>query len=170
MISTTSFEQEKVVESTIDQLSTTSSSNEEIVIERINEDQAWNIRHIVMYPEMPFDFIKMDTDPDSIHFGLHLKSGDNKILISVISLVLTNLKDGDVQFRKFATLEQYQRKGYGSKLMFFTVEQAKQMGCKRLWCNARSAKSPFYNNFGFKTTGSSWNKNGYDYIIMESFL
>lgn len=133
------------------------------LIRKITQEEAWYIRHKVMWPDKPFDYIKVNGDDTAIHYGLFR---DNK-LISVISLFLS---DKEAQFRKFATLEEEQGKGFGSQLLNYTLEQARLFGAERVWCNARSNKNTFYQKFGLKETASRFTKGGKDYVIMEVFF
>ena len=96
---------------------------EDIQIEQIRFELTWRIRHEVMYPHLPFDAIKLPAEPDGIHFGLYAADW----LSSVVSL----FNDGDdYQFRKFATLEKHQRKGYGSLLLAYVIAFVRQEGGK----------------------------------------
>ncbi len=131
-----------------------------VQIEQIFPSLTWEIRHKVMYPEMSLDNVKLPEDEKGIHFGLF----DHIQLISITS----TFKSGEeMQFRKFATLAEYQHQGYGSKLLKYIIDFAKAEGCKRLWCNARKNASTFYSNFGFRETDITFFKDGYDFVIME---
>jgi len=133
---------------------------QEIQIEQIRPDLTWRIRHEVMYPDLPFDIIKLANDDDGIHFGLF---AGNK-LTSVVSL----FNQGNIyQFRKFATLVESQGKGYGSLLLNHIINYVKTYGAMKLWCNARVSAIPFYNKFGFTQTNKISNNNGIDFVIME---
>jgi GNAT superfamily N-acetyltransferase len=136
---------------------------EEIQIEQIRFELTWRIRHEVMYPHLPFDAIKLPADPDGIHFGLYAADW----LSSVVSL----FNDGDdYQFRKFATLSVHQRKGYGSQLLGYVIEFIKQEGGKRIWCNARTSATGFYEKFGFQSKDEYFSEQGVDFVIMELHL
>ncbi|AZU61922.1 GNAT family N-acetyltransferase [Neobacillus mesonae] len=135
----------------------------ETTIRKIDKGQAWEIRHEVMWSDKPFDYIKLEDDDLGIHFGLFKE----KMLISVISLFIAN---EEAQFRKFATLQKEQGKGYGSKLLEAVLEEAKIHGVKRIWCNARQNKVDFYKKFGLRETNSSFIKDGKSYVIMEKNL
>lgn len=135
----------------------------EPVIEIVEKEQVWKIRHDVMWPDKPFDYIKLDDDGRGNHFGLFIENR----LISVISLFVEN---EEAQFRKFATLQEEQGKGYGSKLLESVLEEAKIQGVKRIWCNARKNKADFYKKFGLQETGGSFEKGGKSYVIMEKYL
>lgn len=135
----------------------------ETTITKINKEEAWEIRHIVMWPEKDFDYIKLEDDDNGIHFGLYKE----KKLISVISLFIN---EQEAQFRKFATLLEEQGKGYGSALLHCCLKEAKKLGVKRIWCNARENKTDFYKKFGLEETTFSFTKGGKSYVIMERIL
>lgn len=75
----------------------------ENTLKEILKEQAWNIRHEVMWPDKSFEYIILEDDEDGLHFGLFNKEK----LVSVISLFING---EEVQFRKFATLQQEQGK------------------------------------------------------------
>ncbi|SIR17625.1 GNAT family N-acetyltransferase [Maribacter ulvicola] len=129
----------------------------------ITADATLLIRHQVMWPNKPIDYVKLPKDDEGKHYGLFL---DGK-LISVISLFVNS---GEAQFRKFATLKIFQGKGYGSLLLKEIMLIAKKKSITRIWCNARLNKSDFYTKFGMKETHKTYVKGGIDFIIMERFL
>lgn len=101
----------------------------ETKIRKVEKEQVWELRHKVMWSDKPFDYIKLEDDYLGIHFGLF----KGNMLISVISLFINN---EEAQFRKFATLQKEQGKGYGSALLDTVLKEAKNHGVKRVWCNA----------------------------------
>ncbi|MEI7025540.1 GNAT family N-acetyltransferase [Paenibacillus sp. y28] len=123
-------------------------------------EQTWELRHQVMWPDRELDYVKLPDDPDGVHFGLY--AGD--VLVSVISLFR---QDGAVQFRKFATLQREQGKGYGAKLLEYAMEQARSWGAELIWCNARTNKAGYYEKFGLAQTDIRSSKGGKDYVRME---
>lgn len=129
-------------------------------IQKIQTEETYDLRHRVMWPDHPLDFIKLPEDKDGVHFGLFV---DGK-LVSIISLFV----DGtEAQFRKFATESKKQGKGYGSQLLSYLLEYAASRNLKRIWCNARVDKTEFYQKFGFSETQSTYVKGGIDFIILE---
>jgi GNAT superfamily N-acetyltransferase len=92
---------------------------------------------------------------------------DNNVLISVVSTFIT---EESMQFRKFATLESEQGKGYGSLLLTHIIQFAKDEHCKRMWCNARCNASAFYAKFGFTETEQKFHQDGHNFVIMEIYL
>lgn len=135
----------------------------EITIAKVDKEKAWELRHKVMWPDKAFDHIKLEDDDLGIHFGLFKES----ILISIVSLFMNN--EG-AQFRKFATLQQEQGNGYGSVLLNYVIEEAKNRGVKRIWCNARENKVNFYKKFGLEESNYKFTKGGKSYVIMEKHL
>jgi len=135
----------------------------ETTIRKVNKEEAWELRHKVMWPHKDFDYIKLEDDAAAIHFGLFKED----TLISVISLFIDQ-EEG--QFRKFATVQHEQGKGYGSALLNYVLREAKHYGIKRIWCNARENKVNFYKKFGLRETKSSFIKEGKSYVIMEKDL
>lgn len=134
-----------------------------VSIKQIEAKQAWPIRHKVMYPEKEFDGIKLPNDSKGQHFGLF----EYDQLISVVSF----FSEGEMaQFRKFATLEEKQKGGYGSKLLEFLIDYSKSAGIKKLWCNARKSALGFYKKFGFTETGQEFNDDGQEFAIIELSL
>ncbi|MEJ7779435.1 MAG: GNAT family N-acetyltransferase [Daejeonella sp.] len=134
-----------------------------MVIEQIPRYLTWQIRHQVMYPELDFSAVILPNDDDGVHLGLF----DENKLISVVSLFKNAFS---MRFRKFATLVEYQNRGYGSELLHYLTEYAKDENCDHIWCNARRNASAFYAKFGFAETDQTSSANGHDYVIMEKQL
>ena len=131
-----------------------------IQIEQVPAYVVWPVRHEVMYPDKDFETVKLKEDDNGIHLALF----DGNELISVVSL----FKAGDaLQFRKFATRQPYQGQGYGSALLNYVIEFAKNESVLMLWCNARVDALPFYKRFGFEETGTTFCKGEIDYNILE---
>lgn len=133
------------------------------IIKEINAEKTWPIRHKVMWPHEPIDYIKLPGDQAGIHFGLFVEGN----LVSVISLFM---EEEVGQFRKFATLEKEQGKGYGSRLLHYLMEVARARQVKKIWCNARVIKTEYYAKFGLKETDEKFVKNGIAYVVMERWL
>lgn len=129
-------------------------------IEQITQELTWKIRQKELNPELPLSEIKLEEDDSGIHLGLF---HDNK-LITVVSLFEYGY---ELQFRKFATDSNYQRMGFGKQMLAYILEYAREKQFKKVWCNARSSASKFYQIFDFKETDKTFSNNGIDYIIME---
>ncbi len=135
-------------------------SNLKISIKTIEAEQTWPIRHEVMWPDQPFDFIQLDLDSEATHFGLFLQEE----LVSILSLFPQGEK---AQFRKFATLVAHQGKGYGTLLLKHTIQYTHEQGFQELWCNARVDKTAYYERFGLYPTGETYHKRGIDFAILS---
>ena len=77
-------------------------------IEQISPELTWRIRRDVLYPGQPLDKIRLPEDDNGMHLGLF----DQNQLISILSFFKS---EHSMQFRRFATLEAYQGKGYGGE-------------------------------------------------------
>ena len=113
-----------------------------------------------MYPDKDIDFVKLPDDNLGLHIGVYEKD----ILVSVMSVFL---HAREVQFRKLATKNEEQGKGFASALMQWLIDYANDMKFDKLWCNARTNATGFYTKFGYKETDNRFTKNGYEYVVME---
>lgn len=132
-------------------------------IRTITTEDVLDIRHKVMWPNMPKDYVKIIDDNLAKHFGVFV----NTKLVSIVSLFI---KNEEVQFRKFATLEEHQGKGYGSRLLNHIIDYSQKKRCKKIWCNARVNKTNLYHKFGLKETNQTYVKGGIEFVIMEKEL
>lgn len=121
------------------------------------------LRQKVMWPDKEIDFVKIKDDEKAIHYGIN----EDGQWISVISLFYE--KNG-VQFRKFATLKEFQNKGYGTSLLNFVFYEAEKSKVSRIFCNARRGKADFYKKFGMIETEETFFKEEKEYVIMEKIL
>lgn len=117
-----------------------------------------------MWPDMPFEFVKLPEDNNGSHFGLFI----NEDLISIVSLFQT--ETGVAQFRKFATITSEQGKGYGSNLLSHLMEYVLKQGYHTLWCNARIDKTDFYKKFGMFETQETFMKQNIKFVILKKVL
>lgn len=129
-------------------------------IAAIKASQTWQIRHEVMWPDQPFEFVQLEEDNLGLHFGVF----DQEKLVSIVSCFIDN---DEMQFRKLATLEGYQGKGIASKLLIYILNLAKEKALKKVWCNARTNKKSFYEKFGMIDTHKTFTKAGQEFTIME---
>ncbi|RUT69209.1 GNAT family N-acetyltransferase [Flavobacterium cupreum] len=129
-------------------------------IRTIKASQTWNIRHEVMWPVQPFEFVQLDEDDSGLHFGVFIEEE----LVSIVSCFIDR---DEMQFRKLATLEDYQGRGIASELLHFILKLAKEKGLKKVWCNARRDKKSFYEKFGMSDTYKIFTKSGKIFTIME---
>lgn len=132
-------------------------------VKTINPSDTWPIRHEVMWPDQPFEFVQLEEDNLGIHFGVF----EEDKLVSIVSCFM---EEKEMQFRKLATLEEYQGKGIASHLLKYILEFAKEKGVEKVWCNARTNKKSFYEKFGMIDTFKTFVKSGQEFTIMEISL
>lgn len=130
------------------------------IIKQITSSETLPIRHKVMWPNKPLAYVELPNDENARHFGLFV----NGEITSIISIFVEN---NEAQFRKFATLIEFQGLGYGSILLKSIIDLIKKEGIKKLWCNARLEKSKFYERFNLKPTDKKFEKGGIKYVVME---
>lgn len=141
----------------------TINSNDKMKIAVINPSETWEIRHKVMWPNQPFEFVQLEEDNAGLHFGVF----DQDKLVSIVSCFIV---DDEMQFRKLATLEDYQGKGIATVLLHHILKLAKDKGLRKVWCNARTNKKSFYEKFGMTDTGRTFIKSNQKFSIMEILL
>lgn len=136
-----------------------------MTIQPITVTQAWPIRHAVMWPDHPLEFVKLERDEvDGLHYGLFV----DEELTSIISVFID---DTALQFRKFATLKSKQGQGYGSHLLRYLIDVvAPSYRIEKIWCNARVEKMAYYQRFGLEETGERFEKGGIDFVILQKMF
>lgn len=132
-------------------------------IREIEASQTWQIRHEVMWPDQPFEFVQLEEDNSGLHFGVF----DQKKLVSIVSCFIT---DNEMQFRKLGTLEEFQQKGIASQLLKHILKLGKEKNLKKIWCNARTNKKTFYEKFNMIDSRRTFIKSGQEFTIMEILL
>ncbi|MBS1668205.1 MAG: GNAT family N-acetyltransferase [Bacteroidetes bacterium] len=131
-----------------------------MTIKKINASDTWPIRQLVMWPDKPIEFVKITGEEKANHYGLYVEDQ----LVSVISCFES---DGEIQFRKFATLIEKQNRGLGTYLLSYIINEAKSRNIKKIWCNARKGKTGYYEKFGMTNTCHEFSKEGIHYVVME---
>jgi phosphoribosylformimino-5-aminoimidazole carboxamide ribotide isomerase len=135
----------------------------QVQVKDIDLGSVWQLRKRVLYPDQNIDQVKLEEDPMGTHLGVYL----NNLPVSVISFFE---HQGSCQFRKFATLPEYQGRGYGSLLLQHILTLAENRSAARIWCNARTTACSLYERFGMRPVGDSWEKNGHTFVKMEKQL
>lgn len=132
-------------------------------IKAIQPSETWQIRHDVMWPDQPFEYVQLKEDDLGFHFGTFEKD-------KLVAIVSCFFSEDEMQFRKLATLEEYQGKGIASALLQYIFSFAKTKNVTKIWCNARSNKKSFYEKLGMEATGKIFVKEGQEFIIMKILL
>lgn len=126
-------------------------------IREISAADTYALRHQVLWPDQPIDFVKVPDDEAGRHYGAFL----NDTLVAVISLFLQN---GEARFRKFATQPEQQGNGIGTALLNHVFAEARRLGAHRIWCDARLSAAAFYRRFGMQPLGDVFYKGPVPYV------
>lgn len=121
------------------------------------------LRHEVLWPDKPPDYVKLADDAEGYHYGAF----QDDQLVAVVSLFVSG---EEARFRKFATAPAYQRQGIGSALLRYVVAEARRLGARRLWCDARRDSAGFYARFGMQPEGEPFHKGAIAYVRMARNL
>lgn len=134
-------------------------------IEPITLEQCLDLRQKVLWPDRPRESLQLAEDNDNTarHYGLFVHDK----LISCVSLFMTN---NDVwTIRKFATLEEYQSRGYGTQLLQQTLNMADAAGIKKVTLDSRRTAIRFYQKAGFQICSETFIKDGVEFVKMQRY-
>ena len=136
---------------------------QEISVEQVPAYVVWPIRQKVMYPTSAISEVMLKDDGEGIHFALFHENE----LSSVVSVFFQGSK---LQLRKFATINTKQRMGFGSALLNYVINFARQENIPLIWCNARRNATSFYKKFGFVEREKRYELNGIEYVKMDLLI
>ncbi|PJJ54789.1 GNAT family N-acetyltransferase [Hymenobacter chitinivorans] len=131
-----------------------------VAIRPITPEQTYPLRHAVLWPDKPREYVQVENDGAGYHFGAFL----GEELVAVISLFVDA---GQARFRKFATAPEWQKQGIGSRLLERVMQEARQLGAGQLWCDARQDAAAFYQRFGMVGEGPVFYKGDIPYQRMR---
>ena len=101
----------------------------------------------------------------------------NKRGVRVVAILFRNKIIGidEAQINYFAINQKYRRKGFGSNLMSYVINQCKKLSIKKLILEVSDKNSiaeAFYSKFNFLTVGKRKNyyKDGSDAVLKEKIL
>ena len=134
----------------------------------VESSQVLPIRHQVLWPDKPLEFCKVEGDVDARHFAIELEQK----LISVASIYFSQYMNENIKkarLRKFATLPDYQNKGFGSQLIKHILNVLERENVSTLWLDARQSAISFYKQFGFSNEDNRevFFKSNIPYVKME---
>ena len=93
-------------------------------------------------------FFVGDDDLESFHVGVE-QDGQVVCVASFLPQAREGYPGKGYQLRGMATYPEHQSKGLGSQLVRFALAHLQQNDVDYIWCNAREATFPFYQNLGF---------------------
>jgi GNAT superfamily N-acetyltransferase len=132
-------------------------------IRAISADATYVLRHQVLWPNKPLDYVKVENDSIGHHFGAFRQEE----LIAVISLFVVQ---DEARFRKFATRPDCQGQGVGTSLLRHVFNEARRLGATQIWCDARQDSAGFYARFDMKPKGETFYKGPIAYVRMACGL
>lgn len=128
-----------------------------IKIDTIEAQDTIDLRHRVMWPELPEEEVMLPEDADGMHLGA-FKDGQ---LVGVGSFFT---KGTMVQLRKLAVDEAFQGEGIARRLLVHACEFLAKEGFEVIWCDARVTARKFYQKNGFELEGEVFQKRHVDYV------
>ncbi|GAB3711215.1 GNAT family N-acetyltransferase [Spirosoma flavus] len=132
-------------------------------------EETYQLRHEVLWPDKPFDYVKVENDDEGHHFGAF----QDDELVAVISLFVEENSDKTMKtarFRKFAARPDRQRQGIGTLLLNHVIAEAHRLGATTLWCDARLDAADFYRRFGMEAVSDVFYKGPIPYAKFSRAL
>lgn len=124
---------------------------------RIRAEDTIDLRHRVMWPDLPRESVILTEDPDALHFGAYLDG----VLVGVGSF----FPDGKaVRLRKLAVDPEVQGHGIARALLEHAFGILVQQGYTNVWCDARVSALSFYRRLAFELDETVFVKQGLDYV------
>ncbi len=127
-----------------------------ININFITPEEAAGLRKIVLRKNIDLPSVfEGDHHKNTFHLGLF----HEKKLVSAVSFMKNrhpDLKGKQYQLRGMATLESFQKKGYGKLLLEKAEMILKEKDTGLVWCNARVRATDFYKKQGFTIHGNEF--------------
>lgn len=133
-------------------------------IEQASLEDVLPIRHQVLWPDDTIESCIVEGDESALHFSVSINS--SHVCVASVYKEL----NGRFRLRKFATLEEFQGQGIGSKMLTFILESLATKEATYLWCDARETALPFYKRFEFQIVGERFSKKGLFYYKIERDL
>ena len=162
----------------------------QIRIDKIGRDQTLQLRHSVLWPDLPLSHVCLPEDDAGFHYSAFLPQHDTPI--AVISLFRANIPTDKetpdpepgpssansmthcceaVRFRQFVCEPQYQGQGDGSRLLFHALSMVQsEWGVTMVWCDARTTTQEWYKRRGFEPFGPKFFKGPVEHVRMKADL
>lgn len=132
-------------------------------IRAIQPEDTYALRHSVLWPDKPLEYVKIEEDNTGLHFGAF----HNDQLVGVISLFV---QGEAARFRKFAVDPSFQRQGIGAELLTRVMQEAQQRSARTIACDARLEATGLYYKFGMTQAGAEFYKGPIAYVRMQKVL
>lgn len=154
-----------------------------ISIRTITAQQTVPLRHSVLWPDKPVEYVLLPEDETGYHFGVFL--GDDEYPIAVIPLFAEDVpRDAHAdehpsrapstdsmsaaRFRKFACAKSFQGRGVGTALLQHVLAVSRELlQCSTVWCDARVESAAWYERRGLTRFGGIFYKGEIEYVRMQ---
>jgi len=134
-----------------------------ITIRAIRPEDTYPLRHAVLWPDRPLEYVRIEEDNEGFHFGAF----HEEQLLGVVSLFV----NGEAaRFRKFAVEPSCQRQGIGTRLLTHVMQQAQQQGARTIACDAGLEATGLYRKFGMTQVGPEFYKGPIAYVRTQKAL
>ncbi len=131
-----------------------------VTILKIEAEDTLEIRHQVLWPDLPVESCMVAGDDEALHFGAYLEDE----LVGVLSLFQS--ERNAMRLRKFAVSSAHQGQGIGLTLLKHALAHVKENGITSVWCDARTEALGFYEKLGFQIDGEEFFKRDVSYYRM----
>lgn len=111
--------------------------------------EALNLRYVLFFESTRYDqsVLHDELEPKSRHFAI--VESERLIAYGRLSFI----EGGIFQISQIVVNPSEQRKGYGSKLLSYLLEECERAGSKEVFLNARVSAVSLYSRLGFKVSG-----------------
>jgi len=143
-----------------------------IEIKFISAEETYQIRKEILRKNIPLtEKTEGDFDDNTFHLGA-FNDGN---LISVATFMQNDssyFNGNQYRLRGMATLEEFQGKGFGRRLILKAEVILNERKATVLWCNARVVALNFYKKLGFKTIGTEFDIHhiGPHYVMFKKII
>ena len=96
-----------------------------------------------------------DTLPGAFHLGFY-EHNELACIASFHPQSFGSYPGTGYQLRGMATIEKYRGRGFGNRLLTFSIVYLKGQNVNYLWCNARKKALPFYLSIGFENVSAEF--------------
>ncbi|HRB70629.1 MAG: GNAT family N-acetyltransferase [Flavobacterium sp.] len=129
-----------------------------VFVKKINSTTTFQVRQPVLRPGRPLESCIFEGDDleTTTHLGLY----NNSTLAGIVSIFASCHKlfpqVGQFQLRGMAVLNEFQKKGYGERLVSEAEICIKEQNGSLIWFNAREAAVDFYKKMGYEIVGDAF--------------